>query len=221
MELQAIKTTKRPLRRFLLDAQHLLHPLKAGEPASLPRRVLKLIQDLECVQIDPVSAVRPNQQLVLAARLPDFKPDVLNQLLKENLIFEYYANAASIIPMQDYPLFQPVRERLKKHLLPELKKLEDVAGGVLRRLEDEGPLPAKAFRSDQRVHGYWDNQNATTKATSHALNLLMDIGEIRVVYRDGQHRLFDLTARSVPRPLLEEAMRMLIVQYWPVKIDWK
>lgn len=208
MELQAIKTTKRALRRFLLDAQHLLHPLKAGEPASLPRRVLKLIQDLECVQIDPVSAVRPNQQLVLAARLPDFKPDVLNQLLKENLIFEYYANAASIIPMQDYPLFQPVRERLKKHLLPELKKLEDVARGVLRRLEDEGPLPAKAFRSDQRVHGYWDNQNATTKATSHALNLLMDIGEIRVVYRDGQHRLFDLTVRSVPRPLLEEAKRI-------------
>lgn len=202
--MKPLKTTKRALRRFLLDAQHLLHSPQDPD-GPLDQRVLNLIEQLECIQIDPVSAVSPNQHLVLAARIPGYKAEILNQLLAKNLIFEYIANAASIIPMKDYPIFQPTREKYKNYLLPELQKLGSVVTEVLKELEERGPLPAKAFQTDKIVHGYWDNQKATTKATSHALNLLLDIGEIRVVYREGNHRLFDLSKRTVPEQLLAEA----------------
>nr|WP_240647682.1 crosslink repair DNA glycosylase YcaQ family protein [Paenibacillus nanensis] len=66
-------------------------------------------------------------------------------------------------------------------------------------------MPAKAFESEERVHGYWDNDRAKTKATSHALNLLMDAAQIRIVGREGNQRLFDVTDRSVPAELLSLA----------------
>lgn len=203
--MKPIKTTKKTLRRFLLDHQQLLHKKVDADHLSHIEQVYEMIRKLECVQLDPVAAVSSNQQLVLSARIPDFQPDTLNQLLMANHIFEYFANAACIIPMVDYPIFQPKRAAIEERLLPELNKLGTVGEEVLRRLETEGPLPAKAFSSDQIVHGYWDNQKASTKASSHALNLLMDMARIRVVQREGKQRLYDLTRRTVPADLLEQA----------------
>lgn len=203
-----MKTSKQALRRFLLETQHLNKPAIARNGTRQEELVLEILKQLECIQIDPVSVVSPNQHLVLAARIPGYRPELLYQLLEQHRIFEYFANAASILPMEAFPIFQPTRERHRNRLLPELQKLGPVADEVLRKLEMEGPLPAKAFESAQIVHGYWDNEKATTKATSHALNLLMDMGEIRVVQREGNHRVFDLTHRTVPEHLLQEAAKI-------------
>ncbi|MBD2868769.1 winged helix-turn-helix domain-containing protein [Paenibacillus arenilitoris] len=205
--MNTVKTTKRALRRFLLERQALLHPPE-DRPASaeaLSRRVLDMIRHLECVQIDPVSAVRPNQHLTLAARIGGYEPGILNELLRGGELFEYIANAACVIPMEDYPVFEPTRLLMKRKLQPYIDQIRPVAEQVLKRLEDEGPLPAKSFDSDQRVHGYWDNVNAKTKATSHALNLMMDAAQIRIVGREGNQRLFAVTGRSVPAELLRQA----------------
>ena len=110
-----------------------------------------------------------------------------------------------MIPMADYPMFEPVRQHMQQRRSSQLDEIRPVAEQVLRKLESEGPLPAKAFESDQRVHGYWDNTNAKTKATSHALNLLMDAAQIRIVGREGNHRLFDVASRCVPAELREQA----------------
>jgi uncharacterized protein len=200
----SVKTTKRALRRFLLETQLLLHPPEDHESTAeqMDHRVLNVIRKLECVQIDPVNAVRPNQHLTLAARIPGYRPDSLNELLRSNEIFEYWANAASIIPMDDYAIFEPTRRRFRQHVQSGIDKLGPLVEQVLQKLEKEGPLPSKSFESDQRVHGYWDNVNAKTKATSHALNLLTDAARIRIVGRQGNQRLFDLVERTVPAELL-------------------
>jgi uncharacterized protein YcaQ len=115
------------------------------------------------------------------------------------------ANVACIIPMEHYPIFEPTRQRLKQQVQPHIDSIWPIAEQVLQKLESEGPLPAKSFESNQRVHGYWDNVNAKTKATSHALNLLTDAAQIRIVGREGNQRLFDVTSRSVPVELLQQA----------------
>jgi uncharacterized protein YcaQ len=142
--MKPIKTTKRALRRFLLEKQFLLHPpeVRASSAEAMRQRVLDMIRHLECVQIDPVSAVRPNQHLTLAARIDGYEPGILNELLSKNAIFEYMANAACVIPVEHYPIFEPTRQRMKP-----------VAEQVLQKLENEGPLPAKSFESNQRQHG--------------------------------------------------------------------
>jgi uncharacterized protein len=167
--------------------------------------VFQTVQALECVQIDPVAVVERNQHLVLYARMPEYQPTFLEQLLRERRVFEYFANAACVIPRQDYPIFEVVRRRISERIQPELDRLGTVAEDVLKRLEAEGPLPAKAFTSAERVHGYWDNTHPKTKATSHALNLLHDMGRIHVVDREGTTRFFDIRERAVPKDLLDEA----------------
>ncbi len=208
MPMQPIKTTKHALRRFLLSKQQLLQLHTKTNTIPLQEQVYQMIEKLECIQLDPVAAVTANQHLALAARIPNYDPETLNHLLQANQVFEYFANAACILPMKDYPIFQPKREALEKRLEPELQALGSVGADVLQRLVKDGPLPAKAFSSTEIVHGYWDNQEASTKATSHALNLLMDMGKIRVVRREGKQRLYDLTRRTVAPQLLKEAEQL-------------
>ncbi len=217
-----IKTTKRALRRFLLEKQLLLAP-RSNNNAGCDK-VLDIIRRLECLQIDPVAAVRANQHLVMSARLKGYEPSFLNDLLSDHKVFEYFANAACMIPMEDYPLFEPTRARIRERLSSAIEALQPVPEQVMDKLRQEGALPARAFESDVRVHGYWENTNAAakTKATSHAINLLTDSAHIRIVGREGNQRLFDLTSHSVPEQLLkaagemgiEEAERLMLLKYF-------
>jgi uncharacterized protein YcaQ len=208
ISMNPFRTDRRTVRRFLLDTQHLLSQNEDTNGYSTLENVMKMIRKLECVQIDPIAAVERNQHLVLFSRIPGYEPGLLNQLLCQGKLFEYWANAACIIPMEDYPIFEPTRKRLQNNLQDELDKLGPVVKNVLERLEVEGPLPSRAFRSTQRVHGYWDNKQPKTKATSLALNLLLDVGTIRVVRREGSERFFDLTHKTVPMELLNKAKAM-------------
>ncbi|UFJ39375.1 winged helix DNA-binding domain-containing protein [Brevibacillus humidisoli] len=185
-------------RRFLLAAQGLLDAdskkTLSGKDAE---ETLQMIRRLECVQIDPVAAAERNQHLVLAARMPAYRPSHLEQLLVKNKIFEYIANEACVIPMEDYAIFEPIRDRYKARLTGRLEQMGEVVEEVLTRLREEGPLPSRAFRSSKRVHGYWDNTTPKTKETSLVLNLLLDMGIVMVARRDGTERFFDLADKTV------------------------
>ncbi|WP_236703413.1 DNA glycosylase AlkZ-like family protein [Paenibacillus xylanivorans] len=196
---------KKIVRRFLLQTQSLLGRWPAAYLPSGPEQVMQLIRSLGCVQIDPVAAVTGNQHLVLSARDPGYNSDDLHTLLSDHKVFEYFANAACVIPIEDYALFEPVRARLRDRLAPSLQGLENTVQHVLKRLEEEGPLPSRAFRAVERVSGYWDNADVPkTKDTTLALNLLLDSAAIRVVARQGNERYFQITESG----LLEQGRSM-------------
>ena len=217
-----IKIDKQTARRFLLKKQKLwvkdetIKGLKADS-----NQVLDMIKRLECIQIDPVSVVEKNQHLTLAARIPGYHPNLLIELLSEHKVFEYKANEACVIPMEDYPIFKPIRLRMHEALDERIKTLGPVVEQVLDRLKKEGPLPSRVFKSEVKVHGYWDNKAPSTKETSHALNLLMDTGDIRVVDRSGSDRIFGIAEDTVPQEIwkkaasisLYEASQALIEKY--------
>ncbi|TMI78952.1 MAG: winged helix-turn-helix domain-containing protein, partial [Bacillati bacterium ANGP1] len=160
--------------RFLVEAQHLRHSASPDSRATAtPAAVLREIRHLECVQIDPVSVVERNQHLVLAARLPGYRPQTLGELLRRRRVFEYWANAACAVPIEDYPLFEGTRRRFRRRLAPHLTALRSVVRHVLAELDARGPLTARTFVSDHRVRGAWDLGDPKTKATSHALSLLL------------------------------------------------
>ena len=209
MNRAPLRVSRQGAIRFLLEAQHLLpkatrNPRSAGTTTA----VLREIRHLECVQIDPVSVVERNQHLVLAARMSGYLPRTLEELLRHRQVFEYWANAACIVPMEDFPLFQGTRRRYRRRLAPHLTALRSVVRHVLAGLDANGPLAARTFVSDHRVRGAWDLTDPKTKATSHALSLLLKTGDIAVVKREGLERYFDLTERAVPADLLERARRM-------------
>lgn len=207
--MSAIKLDRAAVRRYLLGSQSLLEwsfPKKTKLPSL--ETVESLIDKLECVQLDPVSVVERNQHLVLGARIPGYKPEQLHTLLEHGHIFEYWANAMCAIPVKDYPIFKPIRELRYNHLKKDLETMKDIVGSVLTRLENDGPLPSRVFKSDAKVHGYWDNLAPKTKETSHALNLLLDAGLIRVVKREANERYFGITELTLPKATLEDAKQI-------------
>lgn len=201
----ALALTPRGVRRFLLDALDLDHDGAYHPGRTAPAHVLREIRRLEAVQIDPVAAVERNQHLVLANRLRGYRPAMLDVLLEQRRIFEYWANAACVIPIEDYWMFAGVRERMRRADAGERAVLRGPGARVLRELERSGPMPSRAFLADRRISGYWDNQGPKTKATSHALNVLWYRGEVMVVRREGVERYFDLPHRVVPPDVLTHA----------------
>src|SRR5713226_5479319 len=191
-----LHASRRGVRRFLLEAMDLLsdHTYDLGGVARLAR-VRREIRRLEAVQLDPVAAVERNQHLVLAARIPGYTPALVERLLAQGRIFEYWGHAACVFPIEDYPIFEGQRRARRKRLAPELAALRPVVKAVLVRVEREGPLPSRAFLGAARVRGYWDNTGPKTKATSHALNLLTGSGLVMVARREGLERYFDLPER--------------------------
>lgn len=187
-----MKVSREAVRAYLLSRLALADEFQGS--------ALELIRGLEAVQIDPVATVERNQHLVLGARLPGYRPTDLEELLAGGKVFEYLANAMCVMPIEDYPLFEPVRRHYQAQLEPALARLGPIVAHVLQRLEREGPLPARAFETEERVTGYWDRE-ATSKATSHALNVLLDAGLIMVTRRNGAERQFDLPERVVPAAL--------------------
>jgi len=197
--------TRRGVRRFLLDALDLDDDGAYHPGRTTPAHVLREIRRLEVVQLDPVAAVERNQHLVLANRLRGYRPAMLAALLAQRRVFEYWANAACIIPIDDYWMFAGVREYMRQADRRERAVLRGPAAMVLRELERNGPLPSRAFLTSNRITGYWDNQGPRTKATSHALNVLWYRGEVMVVRREGVERYFDLPQKVVPPDVLRHA----------------
>ena len=204
----ALALTPRGVRRFLLEALDLDHDGAYHPGRTTPAHVLREIRRLEAVQIDPVAAVERNQHLVLANRLRGYRPAMLDTLLEQRRIFEYWANAACVIPIEDYWMFAGVRARMRRADARERAVLRGPGARVLRELERNGPMPSRAFLADRRIAGYWDNQGPRTKATSHALNVLWYRGEVMVVRREGVERYFDLPQRVVPPGVLQHAQRV-------------
>src|SRR2546422_1074870 len=204
-----LAVTRQGIRRFLLEAQDLLgdHHYRPAAVAT-SGQVLREIRRLEAVQLDPVAAVERNQHLVLAARVPGYTPALLERLLAQRRIFEYWGHAACVFPIEDYPIFEHKRRQIRRRLRTALARVRPVARAVLARLEREGPLPARAFTSNQRVHGWWDIKGPRTNATSHALNLLSYVGQVMVSRREGLERHFDLPERVVPVEWLRRARKI-------------
>ena len=195
-----MKATRSQVVRFLLEAQGLTPHGRTD--------VLSEIRRLECVQIDPVAAVERNQHLVLGARIPSYRPDALDTLLAEGKVFEYFANAACVIPIEDYPIFAGARHRYTQHVAKYLVPLGSIPDEIRSILRERGPQPARAFESQHRVRGWWDTKGPKTKATSHALGLLLYTGEVMTVRREGTTRFFDLAEHAVPPALFDAARRI-------------
>lgn len=157
--------------------------------------VHQAVRRLEAVQLDPVAIVERNHHLVLRNRVATYRPEHLEALYRRKLVFEYWANARCILPIEDYPLFQPIRERFRARQPEQEPVLEAAMRHVRERLAAEAPLPARRLESGDRVPGYWDLDASKTKATSQALEHLWETGEVVVAYRRGDQRHFALAAQ--------------------------
>jgi uncharacterized protein len=201
----------RDARRIALVAQKLLGPRLTGGPAAMLRR-------LRAVQIDTISVLARSHELVAYARLGAVKRQAIEKAYWAGPpfgAFEYWAHAACVLPMEDWPFYgfkrQARRDRgWRWHRLEEPEK---VCGGILDRLRAEGPLTANGLGGAKRGGPWWD-----WSETKIAAEWLLDIGDVVCAQRRGFQRVYDLPERAIPGELLsvtvgpDDQMRHLLLK---------
>lgn len=179
------------LNRQLLNDTKILRG-KAG--------VLRIIEHLGYVQIDTINVVERSHHLVIYTRQQSYKHEFLHDLqAKDREIFEYWAHAASFVPMKDYRYYLPAIKRKPKPgswFDQWTKENPSLVRQVKKRIEKEGPLTPSDFGDDDnRKRGpWWD-----WKPAKAALEVLFWRGDLMITERRNFQRVYDLTERVLPQ----------------------
>jgi len=168
-------------------------------PVSGKAGVRSAVERLGYVQIDTISVIERSHHVVLFTRCPDYQARYLDELLwPDQTVFEYWAHAASFIPMTDYRYYLPaIRRKPKPNSWFEKwsRGNQIVIKKVRRRIERDGPLTAADFPDDpKRKRGpWWD-----WKPEKAALEFLFWRGELMIRERRKFQRVYDLTESVLP-----------------------
>ena len=202
--------TKAQARRIILHAAGLATREQFGTGIEA---VYQLIDHLGFVQLDTNYVVERAHHHVMAARVPDYEPEWLEELSAEGRIFEYFTSDAGYIPMHDFRFSLPVKQAFAKQRKPMTKEELNLMKHVLDRIEREGQLMVGDF-DDDRVEassGWWDWRPAKV-----ALERLYLDGELVISRTKGFKKVYDLPMNLIPEdtdlsvPAAEEYARYVI-----------
>jgi uncharacterized protein YcaQ len=175
-----------------------------------------MLRRLRAVQIDTISVLARSHELVAYARLGPVKRQAIEAAYWAGppfKAFEYWAHAACVLPMEDWPFYGFKRDarRALGRRWHHLVDAEKSCAAVLQRLAAEGPLTANELGGAKRGGPWWD-----WSETKIAVEWLLDTGDVVCAQRRGFQRVYDLPERAIPGELLsatpapEEQMRHLM-----------
>ena len=200
------------IRRIALASQGLLRSSAFGSGLEGARRA---IQHIGYVQIDTISVVERAHNHVVYARVPGFKPAMLDKMLINCDIFEYWTHAAAFIPIEDFRFSLPYKHAIRAgqvhwYKSPDRKLMKE----LLALIQSEGALRSRDLEgSAKKGNGWWD-----LKPAKKALEQLYMEGELMISRRDGFQKTYDLAERVLPHhintslPAPEEFAQHLVNQ---------
>jgi uncharacterized protein YcaQ len=170
-------------------------------PAADKQALLDTIRRIGLLQLDTISVVARSHYLVMLSRVGLYDPADLDALLyPDRRLFEGWAHAACLIPVEDYPCFAPIILARRDHpLQPWLArrlgdKGDEILDAVLAEVRERGPLSSRDFKDPRRERGsWWDWKPAKT-----ALEVLFEQGYLLIDRRVNFQRYYDLSERVLP-----------------------
>jgi uncharacterized protein len=161
--------------------------------------VLKVIQHLGYVQVDPINVLQRAHHHVLWSRVPNYQPDMLHELQNPDAaVFEYWNHAASYLPMSDYRFSLPLMRKYRGqfHWSDDSPELRKSMRRLLTMIRRQGPLMLSDVESTGSVNSW--SAATTSKIERRALHELWMRGDIMIRSRRGVQKIFDLPARVLP-----------------------
>jgi len=181
-------------RRVALFAQGFLgKDGRRGGVAGMLRRV-------GAVQLDTISVLARSHELVAYARLGPIGREKVEQAYwhpATPAAFEYWAHAACLLPIADWPYYAARRRGLAARGQRWHKVSQQACDEVLARLKSEGPLTATQLGGAKAGGPWWDWSEVKIAA-----EWLLDTGQAVCVRRTGWRRVYDLPERVIPDALL-------------------
>lgn len=181
-------------RRLALRAQLLVGTAdrRAGVPGVLRR--------LGAVQLDTISVLARSHELVAYARLGAVgRSKVERAYWGRGDTFEYWAHAASVLPLEQWPLFAFRRRHFRQRHRVWEEHHAPTAEKVLARVRAEGPLTASDLGGAKQSAQWWGWSDV-----KRAAEYLLAAGELICATRTGWRRVYDLPERVVPTDLLHD-----------------
>ena len=181
------------VRRATLFAQGFLgRDGRRGGVAGVLRRV-------GAVQLDTISVLARSHELVAYARLGPVGREKVERAYwhpARPAAFEYWAHAACLLPLADWPYYAARRRGLAARGQRWHEVSQRACDEVLARLKSEGPLTATQLGGAKAGGPWWDWSEVKIAA-----EWLLDTGQAVCVRRIGWRRVYDLPERVIPDAL--------------------
>ena len=189
-------------RNLHLAVQGLLRPPRAR---ATRQRVFAEIARMRLLQIDTIHVVARSPYLVLFARLGNYDPHWLEELLARGRIFECWAHEACFAALQDYPLHRGRQMTgsghwAHKHALRMRRDHGAAMDNLLAHISANGPVKSSDFQHKKAAPGGWWEW----KDEKRWLEALFALGELMIARRDNFQRVYDLRDRVLARAGFDE-----------------
>jgi uncharacterized protein YcaQ len=203
-EMNVSRAVYAPIK-LSLDTARTLAVVKQGlhqRPQAADKGVLEdIIQRIGLLQLDSINVVARSHYLVMLSRAGLYDRAELDALLyPERRLFEHWAHAACLIPVEHYAYFAPgilarrnhsLHEWVERRLADDPQKVLDM---VLAEIRERGPLASRDFEDPRKKRGTWWNW----KPAKTALEVLFSRGYLMVDRRENFQRYYDLSERVLP-----------------------
>jgi uncharacterized protein len=159
-----------------------------------------MLRQVGAVQLDTISVLARSHELVAYARLGPVARQQIEQAYwhtTKPAAFEYWAHAASVLPIEQWPYFAFRRRALRARGVRWHQAHQETCDKVLARLRAEGPLTATQLGGAKAGGPWWDWSEVKI-----AVEWLLDTGDVICVRRTGWRRVYDLPERVLPEELL-------------------
>ena len=208
--MESVTLTKAEARKIILNAAGLARKAQFGTGIEA---VYEVINHLGFVQLDTNYVVERAHHHALAARVPDYQPEWLEEFSEDGRIFEYVTSDAGYLPMHDFRFSLYQKHAFKKQRQPLTQTEMNAMRQIMDRVERDGPVKVGDIENDrtEASNGWWDWRPAKV-----ALERLYRDGSLAISRTKTFQKVYDLPMNVVPQdtdltmPTEEEFSRFVI-----------
>ena len=200
-------------RRIALAAQGFADPRPTGRVTA--RHIKRVLDKIAILQIDSVNVFSRAHYLPIFARLGPYAHDTLDQLTgytarpkpRQREMFEYWAHAASLVPIAYQPLLRWRMARAHEEPWPAIRRMgtenPQLLADLIALIEEQGPITGGDTgipRPAPRPGHMWNWHDGKI-----ALEFLFYEGRVTTAKRVNFERHYDLVERVLPAEVLAAA----------------